>query len=161
MSDRTSSQGGFAIILSFAVAMLINAIPVPDILTGFKPDWVALTLIYWVMAIPGRVGVFSGWLLGLLVDVLDGYLLGINALSLALVAYLIQMIFHRMRLFPRWKQAINVAVIVGIHQLTVLILSSFVKPIDVDFTYWLPLIGSAIFWHLTFVVLRDVRRKFC
>jgi rod shape-determining protein MreD len=161
MSEKADSHGGIAVIISFIVAMLLSILPLPDMIVWFKPDWVTLTLIYWVMALPNRVGVFSGWLLGLMVDVLHGETLGINALSLALVAYLVQMIFHRIRLFPRWKQALNVGLIVGINLLIVLILSSFVKSTSIDFSYWFPLIMSAIFWQAIFIVLRSVRRKYC
>ena len=148
-------------MLSFVLAMLMNIMPLPDSLSIFKPDWVAMVLIYWVMALPNRVGVFSGFVLGLFVDVLDGTLFGIHAFSLALVAYLIQMIFHRIRLFPRWKQALNVGVVVGIHLLIVKTLSGLVQPINIDFTYWLALLGVVVFWPWVFVILRDVRRKFC
>jgi rod shape-determining protein MreD len=161
MQNKSDSRGSIIIIISFLLAMLMNVMPLPDVLAIFRPDWVALVLIYWVMALPSRIGVFSGWVLGLFVDVLDGTLFGINALSYALVAFLIQMIFHRLRLFPRWKQAINVAVVIGIHKMLVLALSSLINPINIEFTYWFPLFGSLLFWPWVFILLRDVRRRFC
>ena len=161
MQQKSDSRGGFIIIVTFAVAMLANVMPLPEALVLFKPDWVAIVLIYWVMAMPGRIGVLSGWFLGLFVDVLYGTLFGIHALSLAVVAFVIQMIYHRLRLFPRWKQAINVAVVVGIHRLIVVTLTGLVEPTQTDYTYWFPLIGVAVFWPWVFILLRDVRRKFC
>ncbi|TQV86669.1 rod shape-determining protein MreD [Aliikangiella coralliicola] len=161
MQAKAESKGGMVIIVSLLVAMLMNVMPLPDLISMFKPDWVALVLIYWVMALPNRVGVFSGWILGLFVDVLYGTLFGIHALSLAVVAFLVQMIYHRLRLFPRWKQAINVAVVVGIHRLIVVTLTGLVEPVKADYTYWLPLVGVAIFWPWVFILLRDIRRKFC
>lgn len=161
MQNKAESRGTFAIIASFAIAMLINIMPLPEAISMFKPDWVAMVLIYWVMALPSRIGVFSGWVLGLFVDVLYGTLFGIHAISLALVAFLIQIIFHRLRIFPRWKQAVNVAVVVGIHRLIVVLLTGLVEPVQTDYTYWFPLIGVALFWPWIFIILRDVRRNFC
>ncbi len=161
MANKSESSGFFAIIISFAIAMLMNLMPLPDAISMFKPDWVAMVLIYWVMALPNRIGVFSGWVLGLFVDVLYGTLFGIHAISLAIVAFIVQMIFHRLRLFPRWKQAINVAVVVGIHRLTVATLNGLFEPVKTDFTYWFPLIGVAVLWPWVFIILRDTRRKFC
>jgi len=161
MQSKADSSGGLIIILSFILAMLMSVMPLPEIISLFKPDWVALVLIYWVMALPNRVGVLSGWVLGLFVDVLDGTLFGINALSLAIVAFLIQMIFHRLRLFPRWKQAINVMVVIGIHRMIVMTLSGLVNPVSIDLTYWFPLFGSLFFWPWVFILLRDVRRNHC
>lgn len=161
MTAKAENKGGIAIILSLFIAMLMNTIPFPEVIALFKPDWVAMVLIYWVMAVPNRVGVTSGWVLGLFVDVLEGSLFGINALSLAFVAFFVQMLYHRLRLFPRWKQALNVAVIVGIHRLLVVSLTGLVENVNTDFSYWFPLISVAIFWPWVFIILRDVRRKFC
>ena len=161
MINKNESKGSFVIFLSFGAAMFMNILPLPQVRDAFKPDWVALVLIYWVMAVPNRVGVLAGWGVGLLVDVLYGTLFGIHAMSLALVAYLIQMTYHRLRLFPRWKQSINIAVVIGIHMLVGLVLRSFVQPVSSDFIYWTPLIGAMLFWPWIFVILRDVRRKFC
>jgi len=158
---KTESKGTIVIVLSFAAAMLMNILPLPKFIDVFKPDWVALVLVYWVMAVPNRVGVFSGWFVGLFVDVLYGTLFGIHAVTFALVAYLIQMTYHRLRLFPRWKQSINITVVIGIHMLLVLVLRGVVKPVSSNYVYWMPLIGSALLWPWVFVVLRDVRRRFC
>jgi len=161
MQGKAENGGTLAILASLFIAMLMNTIPFPDFMILFKPDWVAMVLIYWVMALPNRIGVFSGWVLGLFVDVLEGSLFGVNALSFALVAFLIQMLYHRLRLFPRWKQAINVAVIVGIHRLLVVSLSGLVENVQTGLSYWFPLVSVALFWPWVFIILRDVRRKFC
>lgn len=161
MQAKNDSKGSLIIVLTFAIAMLMNVMPLPAVIAMFKPDWVALVLIYWVMALPSRIGVLYGWLIGLFVDVLYGTLFGIHAVSFAIVAFIIQMIYHRLRLFPRWKQAINAAVVVGIHRLLVATLSGLVEPVHIDMSYWYPLIGVALFWPWVFILLRDVRRKFC
>lgn len=157
---KKKSKGTFVIVLSFFVAMFMNVLPWPQLINFVKPDWVALVLVYWVMAKPNRVGVLFGWVVGLFVDVLYGTLFGIHAMTFALVAYLIQMTYHRLRLFPRWKQSINIAVVIGIHMLLVLVLRSFVEPVSSNPFYWLPLLGAALFWPWVFILLRDVRRKF-
>ena len=161
MVSQRNPRGTLVIIASFGTAMLLNILPLPTAIEVFRPDWVAMVLAYWVMALPNRVGVFVGWTVGLFVDVLNGSLLGVHALTLGVVAYLTRMIYHRLRLFPRWKQAINVAVVVGIHRLLTLLLLGLVTPIKADFDYWLPLVGVALFWPWVFIILRDVRRKFC
>ena len=158
---RTESKGRFVILLSFAAAMFMNVLPWWQIIDAFKPDWVALVLVYWVMAVPNRVGVLVGWVVGLFVDVLYGTLFGIHAMTFALMAYLIQMTYHRLRLFPRWKQSINIAVVIGIHMLLGQVLRSFVQPVSADLNYWTPLLGAMLFWPWVFIFLRDVRRKFC
>jgi len=158
---KSDPKGRMVIVLSFGVAMFMNLLPLPHIIQLFKPDFVALVLIYWVMAIPDRMGVISGWIVGLFVDALYGNVLGIHAMSFALMAYLILMTYHRLRLFPRWKQSINIAVVIGIHMLVAFVLRNFLKPISSSYVYWLPLVGAMLFWPWIFILLRDARRKFC
>jgi rod shape-determining protein MreD len=81
--NLTRHHGGFIILLSFAVAMLLTIIPIPDALRVLRPDWVALTLIFWCLALPYRIGVVSGFFAGLFLDVLTGTLLGQHALASA------------------------------------------------------------------------------
>ncbi|HUM92196.1 MAG TPA: rod shape-determining protein MreD, partial [Candidatus Competibacter sp.] len=68
--------GRWIIVLSFLIAFLLGGVPLPDSLERFRPDWVAMVLIYWNMALPHRVGIGIGWLVGLLMDVGRGGLLG-------------------------------------------------------------------------------------
>jgi rod shape-determining protein MreD len=37
----------------------------PDWAASARPEWVVLVLIYWILALPERVGVAAGWLVGL------------------------------------------------------------------------------------------------
>lgn len=67
--------------------MGLNIFAIPISLKDFNPDWVLLILIYWVLAVPERVGVFNAWVIGLFVDVLTGRLLGQHALAYALIVY--------------------------------------------------------------------------
>ncbi|WP_444994652.1 rod shape-determining protein MreD [Aliikangiella sp. IMCC44359] len=161
VQSKADSKGGGVILITLMVAMLLDIMPLPEMIELFRPEWVVMVLIYWVMALPSRIGVFSGWFLGLFVDVLKGSLFGINALSFALVVFLIQVLYHRLRLFPQWKQALNITVIIGLHRLLVVNLTGLVEPVSSDFTYWLPLICIAVLWPWLFILLRDIRRKFC
>ena len=45
-------------------------------LGSFAPDWTQLFLIYWIIAIPMSIGLFSSWIIGILVDVIMGSTLG-------------------------------------------------------------------------------------
>jgi rod shape-determining protein MreD len=60
-------HGGSVIALTFLLALLLTIIPLPEWLRYLRPDWVGLVLIYWCLALPERVGVSTGWLMGLLV----------------------------------------------------------------------------------------------
>ena len=82
-------RGGGIIVLSFILALSLTIIPLPNIIEGLRPEFVSLTLIYWCMALPSRVGLGSAWTAGLFLDVLRDTLLGQHALALTLVAFFI------------------------------------------------------------------------
>lgn len=154
-------QGGWVIYLSILVALMLTILPLPQWAEHYRPEWAALVLIYWCMALPQRVGVGTGWLVGLLLDVLKGGLLGEHALGLAVVAYVTLNLHQRIRVFPLWQQAITVLVLLALYQLLVLWFDGIASGhAGRDWTYWMPSVVSTILWPWVFVLLRDVRRRF-
>ena len=50
-----SSGGGMQrlpVVITIVVALMLMVVPLPDWATPFRPDWVALTLVYWAMMLP-------------------------------------------------------------------------------------------------------------
>ncbi len=153
-------HGGVVIIITFIIALLLTIIPLPDSLRYVRPDWVGLVLIYWCLALPDRVGVSTGWLTGLLVDLLTGTLLGQHALSLCVVAWLTLKFHQRVRLFPVWQQAITVMALLIVHQLLALWISRIIGRPGAPWYVWMPAITGMLIWPLVFTLLREVRRGF-
>ena len=100
------------ILVSFLVAMILTSLPLPEGAIIYRPDWMALALIYWCMALPERIGIFTGWLLGLVLDVMYGSLLGQNAMALSIIAYLVNILHLRVRMFPLWQQSVMVLLLI-------------------------------------------------
>ncbi len=153
-------HGGWVILLSFMAAYLLTVMPMPREWAWLRPEWTALVLIYWCLAVPQRVGVAVGWLAGLFQDVLRGALLGQYALGLAVVAYLTLKLHRRLRLFPLWQQALSVLVLVALQQLLVLWVQGILGQARPAWAYWLPAATSALLWPPLFLLLRALRRRF-
>ena len=43
------------------VALVLLVIPAPELIRGFLPDWVAIVLIYWALALPTRMRLSLAW----------------------------------------------------------------------------------------------------
>jgi rod shape-determining protein MreD len=88
------------IVVTIIIALMLSIAPMPDWAAPFRPDWVALTLIYWSMTSPRTYSVGSAWVIGLIVDVAQGTLLGQHALALSLVIYITVKFHLQLRQFP-------------------------------------------------------------
>jgi len=145
---------------SFVLALLLTALPVPDWAATWRPAWVALVLIYWCMAVPGRIGVLVGWMVGLFLDVLTGTLLGQHAMALAVIAYITHTSYRRIRVLSPWQQAVSVFGLVFVYQMLVLWVTGIQGNPVAAASFWTSPLISMVLWPWVFVVLRDLRRKY-
>jgi rod shape-determining protein MreD len=155
---QSTSIQVFVISLSFLVSVILTIMPLPEWGTAFRPEWVALVLIYWCMALPNLVGVGVAWLLGLLVDAAKGALLGQHALGFAITAYITIYLHQRVRVYPLSQQIF----VVGFILLPYMSLTLWVKGIRGEaphtWLYWAPLLSSMLLWPFVFMLLRALRR---
>jgi rod shape-determining protein MreD len=99
------AQGLWVILLTFFIAYLLAIVPFPEWAMSYRPEWVPLVLIYWVMALPYRIGIGSAWAAGLILDILEGSILGLNALALVILAYITLSLHKRLRMFSTFQQS--------------------------------------------------------
>ncbi|MDH2431683.1 rod shape-determining protein MreD [Pokkaliibacter plantistimulans] len=157
---RQGPKGGWLILLSLLLAFMLSAIPLPEMLQWGRPEWVAMALIYWVMALPERVGVKTAWICGLLLDLLQSSPLGANAIGLTVVAYLTTLLHQRLRNFPLIQQSFVVLMLIGILQMVRHWLQQWQGGAAESLIFMLPSLISALLWPWWFVVHRDLRRIF-
>jgi rod shape-determining protein MreD len=153
-------RSGWIIIISFIVAFTLAIVPLPEWVDRFRPDWLSLLLIYWCMALPHRVGIGTGWLLGLFLDASKGTLLGQHALALAVVAFIILKIYRRIRIFPLWQQAISVLLLLLVEHMLVLWINGIIGYPPQNGWYLAPAVGGMLLWPWIFILLRDLRLRF-
>lgn len=145
---------------SLTVATIFTLLPLPEVLSSARPSWVALVLIYWVLALPERAGVGIAFVFGILLDVLQGVMLGQNALALTVVAFIAFKLHRRMRLFPLPQQALVVFVMIGLEQLILLWLGSLVGDTPAHLWFLLPALVSTLIWPCLYLLLRHVRQRY-
>lgn len=154
-------SGGWIIFATVLIAALFTVLPLPFWLESYRPEWVALVVIYWVIALPDRIGLITAWIAGFFMDVLEGSLLGLNALALALVAYLALSLYQRMRMFTAVQQSSTILILVGIHQLlSFWVLTANSQNTAPNLIFMISALSSAIIWPFVFLALRYIRRTF-
>jgi rod shape-determining protein MreD len=104
MQINRPGVGSFAFTIFFA--MMLRIIPWPHTIQIFNPDWVLLSLIYWSLATPDRVGIFHSWIVGLLTDILTGSFMGQHALAYSISSFFCLKLHRRLRQYPILQQAL-------------------------------------------------------
>lgn len=146
------------ITLSLLLSVVLTITTFP--LGHFAPDWIHLFLIYWILATPGSIGLLIAWMIGLLVDVVLGSTLGVNALVYSLIAYLIFKSYMAIRYLTVLQQGILILLLLLIKSTIILWIDDMTGASNYTTSlYWTPLI-SALVWPLVYYFLRILRRKY-
>ena len=153
-------NGGWVILAGFLIALLLTAIPLPGVLTEWRPAWVAMTLIYWCMVLPERVGVGIAWLLGLVLDVHTGALLGQNAFGLSVIAYLTLRLHKQIRVFPLLQQSLLICVYLLLFQFFTLWIRGLIGIPPQHWSFWAPVVSSMVLWPVFFYLMQAARRRY-
>ncbi len=149
-----------AILSTLLVALILALLPMPDWTIWLRPAWVLMILIYWSMMTPYQVSVGMAWIIGLLVDLLNGTLLGEHALAFTIVIYFVSKIHIRLRMYPLMQQGMTILFFVLMYQFVLYCVQGFIGELPSSNLYWLSSVTSMLLWPWLFVLMRDFRRWF-
>jgi rod shape-determining protein MreD len=140
------------VVFSLLAALLLNYLPTSA--WPWMPDWVALVIVFWSIREPRRVGMGSGFLLGLAMDVADASLMGQHALAYVLAAYAAFSLSRRILWFPLGLQALHVLPLLLIVQLVQYGVRAMPGVALPGSSYFIgPVVGAALWLPLTYVLL--------
>ncbi len=146
------------LVLSTFFASVLTIVKLPDWLHYFRPDWLALIVAYWVLALPERLGVFYGFINGLFLDLLLFKVFGVNAFGLATLAFLVSHYHQQLRIFGLWQQALLITLMIAVMKLLIGFINGFTSDFSYTVFYWYSLIGDMLFWPFIYILSRDARR---
>lgn len=149
----------FIITLSFLIAILLEIMPLPQWADWLRPEWLLVVLIFWLSSMPQRIGVGVAFIMGLIMDILQGNLLGENALLFVLLAYMLLKFYPRMRLFPVTQQVLMILIITFIYKALKFSIQAFLGQYPGTLLYWLPAITTAVVWPWLHAVLRKYQQR--
>jgi rod shape-determining protein MreD len=147
------------VVLSFAAAMLLSVVSLPADWAWFRPEFVALLVIYWVMAMPEQLGVAMAFTVGLVQDIVENAIPGQHALALVAVAYVCLLSYQRIRNYALWQQSAWVFILIGIHQLFWNWAHSLTGPAAQPLIFLVPALVSALLWPLLLVGMEGLRYR--
>ena len=156
---KTSRESRSLIGLTIMAAILLSLLPAPAVLLPLKPYWVALVVIYWSLETQDHISLGLAFLIGLVVDIFSGSLMGLHALSLVVMVFLVQRFRSRLRFFPPWQQALSVfALLVNDRIILIWITALMGEPLP-TWKYWLPPLMGMVLWPWLFLLLDRIRAR--
>ncbi len=149
----------YAIALSIIAALVLQIMPMPHLADQFRPDWVLLVLCYWTLALPNRVNVGIGFLVGLVMDILLGTSLGIHSVAICLCLFVLAANYQRLRNYSVWQQSVVIGILAALYHVVVFWIQHLLTDVFFLFTYLWPVLTSMLIWPWLFLLLRKVRRQ--
>ncbi len=137
------ARPGF-IRLTLVLAFFLNLLP-----TSFWPwfpDWVALVIVFWSVRSPLVVGTGTAFVLGILMDVVDGSLMGQHALAYVLMSYASRVMAHRILWWPLKQQLMNILPIIFIGACLQVLVRWFAGDELASVWYFLQPMVTALLW---------------
>ena len=153
-------MNNFLIILSTLIIALAITI-ITFVFGQYSPDWLYLVVIYWILAVPNSIGLTTSWFIGLLTDVAFGTILGSNALTFVLIAFIITRTYKFVRYLTVYQQAIIIFLLLFIKQTILMWIDGMIRLEEINLSaYYWSVLTSSLIWPLIYFILRPVRRKY-
>lgn len=142
---------------SLIIAFLLNLLPFAQ--AAVVPDFLALTLVFWSVHQPRRLGMAAAFVFGLLTDVHDGALFGQHALAYTLLSYGAITLHRRILWFPVPSQLLFVLPLLLVAQLASLLIRLWVGGSFPGWLYFGDSLLGALIWPLIHWMLLAPQRR--
>lgn len=147
------------VAMTLVAALLLNLMPISGWALMLRPDFVALTLLYWGIHQPRKIGFFPAWLLGLAMDVAEGSLFGQHALAYSVMMFSAIALHRRVTMFGVRHQMLHVVVILLLMQVIVLVVRTAAGGEYPGWWYFVPSIIGALLWPGTRLLFTNPLRS--
>lgn len=107
----------FLIALSFLAAIVLTILPLPHWAIWLRPQWVFAVLLFWVLTSSEQYGIATAWLVGILMDLVTGTPLGLQAFVFVALSYGVLRLRSIIEHLPIWQQASTIGVLVFLNGL--------------------------------------------
>lgn len=154
------SNNGIMIVFTLLLGLMLTIMPMPLTINAFRPNWILLVMVYWSMALPSKVNIYTAWFLGVIIDILLGSVLGVHAAAMAIIIYISAENYQKIRNFSLWQQSLIVGILAALYNLLTFWMEHFLTQVPFLISYLYPVITTIIAWPWVFLILRKIRRHF-
>ncbi len=145
------------VLITLLVGLMLSIMPLPDAAEPFRPDWLALLLIFWAMQLPRSWSVGTAWIVGIVLDVSYGTLLGQHAVALCVIVFITVRFHLLMRVFPLSQLTLTVFALIALYQFILFWINGVAGVAAPSITYWAPVITGTLLWPFFYMFLSGIR----
>ena len=146
--------------LIMLLTTMMTIMPLPDIFYGIRIEWVAMAVIFFSIMNVSLMGVIAAWIIGLLLDLLQGGLLGEHALIFSVISYLSYRFRFQIRVYPDWQIMIVTLFLLSFGNLISLWIRGFSGRILFVTEEWMSIFIAALIWPVFMRVLQALQNYF-
>ena len=139
------------------IALIIGAISLPSVLKIVSPFWILIFFIYWIIYTDTKALYLFALILGLLTDILQGSILGQNALALLISSAFIFSVKKSFYVSNLTTQQVYIFVASIIYLIVLILTHITIQGFDFSWLILLSPFTGAIVWPLVRLLLAKLK----
>lgn len=148
-----------SLLFIFIVALVMEIAPWPAGFQSFKPSWLVLVLAYWTIVMPEKVSIGSAFVLGVVWDLVLGSIMGVHALVLSVMIYIIAKNHLLIRNLSLWQQSLIMVLLIFSIRLGIFLVQFSIYPTTFRWQEIFGALISGLLWPWLFLLLRKIQLK--
>lgn len=109
----------FKLLITFIAALALSILPMPELISAFRPPWILLLVLYIEYFIPGKFHITTLLLVGLVLDVLLSTVIGEHSFALLLITWIGSTWSRRFQFFSMMQQIALIGTLCFFYQATI------------------------------------------
>ena len=146
--------------LIMLLTTMMTIMPLPDFFYGIRVEWVAMAVIFFSIMNVSLMGVIAAWIIGFLLDLLQGSLLGEHALIFSVISYLSYRFRFQIRVYPDWQIMIAILFLLSFGNLISVWIRGFSGRVLFITEEWMSIFIAAFIWPVFMRVLQALQNYF-
>ena len=147
----------FPIIISFIIASILTVYPLSYAVSGWRPCFMFMVMLFWVMCQPTWCGVWFAFVTGLFTDLLIDAPLGMNALIFVIITFVARYLTRERRVMT-FSNLWIITILALLAYLVFTFLMQIMSGIEFVYTrHWQPFMSTILLWPFMYYLLRKWR----
>ena len=146
IKNKDQRPSVFLLLPLLLITIILEITTLPPFLEENRPYFPVLVLIFFSSVIHVRFCMEFAWISGLIIDLLVGAPLGINALTFCAQVYLISWQFKEFNHYSLWQQALSIGVVSYVVRIVAYWIAHLILHTNYEINFVIPSVILALLW---------------